>query len=191
MNQHEIIADEIIRLYNDFGKADYIGEPVSQIEHMCQSAQLAEEEGYDDEVVLAAFFHDIGHICEAEVESMDGYGAKDHEEMGAEFLRTKGFSEKIIELVLSHVATKRFLTQRYPEYYNKLSEASKVTLAHQGGPMSEEEASAYEQHPLFPLFIKIREWDDKAKVEHVPLPSLDRYRDMMVRHLESELRIKN
>ncbi|MDH7460005.1 HDIG domain-containing protein [Chitinophagaceae bacterium 26-R-25] len=183
MNQYEIIADEIIGLYKDFGSADYIGEPVSQIEHMCQAAQLAEEEGFDDEVVLAAFFHDIGHICETEVESMDGYGAKDHEEMGAEFLHVRGFSEKIIKLVLSHVATKRFLTQRYPAYYNKLSEASKITLAHQGGPMSEEEASVYESHPLFPLFIKIREWDDKAKVENVPLPSLEHYREMMVRHL--------
>lgn len=190
MNQHEKIADEIIGLYTSFGKADYIGEPVSQLEHMCQAAQLAEEEGYDDEVVLAAFFHDIGHICQAESESMNGYGAKDHEEMGAEFLRAKGFSEKIIELVLSHVATKRFLTKRYPEYYNKLSEASKVTLAHQGGPMPEEEAAAFESHPLFPLFIKIREWDDKAKEESVPLPDLERYRGMMVKHLE-KLRIRN
>ena len=30
-------------------------ENVSQIEHMCQSAQLAIDKGYDDEVILAAF----------------------------------------------------------------------------------------------------------------------------------------
>jgi predicted HD phosphohydrolase len=43
--------------------AKIISETVSQLEHMSQSAQLAIEQGYDDEVVLAAFFHDIGHIC--------------------------------------------------------------------------------------------------------------------------------
>ena len=52
----------VFDLYEKFGHADYIGEPVSQIEHMCQSAQLAQKEGYDDEVILAAFFHDLGHL---------------------------------------------------------------------------------------------------------------------------------
>ena len=48
-------ATEIIDLYEKYGNADYIGEPVSQIEHMCQSAQLAAEVGASEEVILAAF----------------------------------------------------------------------------------------------------------------------------------------
>ena len=59
-------VEEIFSLYDRFGSADYIGEPVSQIEHMSQSAELAIREGYDDEVVLAAFFHDIGHFYSKE-----------------------------------------------------------------------------------------------------------------------------
>ncbi|MEN9953334.1 MAG: hypothetical protein RLZZ520_1602, partial [Bacteroidota bacterium] len=51
-----IVVDQIFELYEKFGQADYIGEPVSQIEHMCQSAQLAEAAGYDDELIIAAFF---------------------------------------------------------------------------------------------------------------------------------------
>ena len=35
-------VDEIMRLYIKYGSEDYIGEPVSQIEHMCQCAQLAQ-----------------------------------------------------------------------------------------------------------------------------------------------------
>ncbi len=31
-------VDEILSLYEKFGNEDYIGEPVSQIEHMCQCA---------------------------------------------------------------------------------------------------------------------------------------------------------
>ena len=56
------IADEIIALYERHGADDYIGEPVSQLEHTGQSAQLAEREGYDEQVILAAFLHDIGHL---------------------------------------------------------------------------------------------------------------------------------
>ncbi len=98
--------DEILSLYKNFGNEDYIGEPVSQIEHMCQCAQFAQLEGYDDEVILAAFFHDIGHLCENAIpfQSMDGYGTIDHEKIGADYLLEKGFSPVIAKLVTAHVA---------------------------------------------------------------------------------------
>ena len=57
-------ANEIMFLYERYGHEDYIGEPVSQIEHMCQCAKLAELAGADADVILAAFLHDIGHLCE-------------------------------------------------------------------------------------------------------------------------------
>jgi len=50
------VINEVIGLYDQFGNSDYIGEAISQIEHMCQAAMLAEAEGHDDEVILAAFF---------------------------------------------------------------------------------------------------------------------------------------
>ena len=181
----EIIVDEIFSLYERHGNADYIGEPVSQLEHMCQAAELAEEEGYDDEVVLAAFFHDIGHLCEfiMPVELMEGVGVLDHESIGQEYLVKKGFSERIAKLVRSHVEAKRFLTFRYPEYFEKLSDASKITLEHQGGRMNEEEAAAFESDPMFDLFIKMRTWDDLAKITNKELPCLNKYRQMAVLHL--------
>jgi phosphonate degradation associated HDIG domain protein len=179
------IADEIMSLYNNYGNEDYIGEPVSQIEHMCQCAQLAEKENYDDEVILAAFFHDIGHLCEhiMDVDYMDDYGIVNHEKIGANFLSNKGFSKKITRLIESHVAAKRYLTYRYPSYYERLSEASKNTLTFQGGRMIEQEAIDFEKEEWFPLYITLRGWDEKAKEEHVALPNLQPYRDMMIRHL--------
>lgn len=179
------ITDEILELYKSYGDQDYIGEPVSQIEHMCQCAQLAEKENYDDEVILAAFFHDIGHLCEhiMEVDYMDEYGIVDHEKIGAQYLSSKGFSKKITSLIASHVAAKRYLTFAYPDYYNKLSEASKSTLNFQGGRMNENEAKDFKKDEWFPLYITLRGWDEKAKDENVPLPSLDHYRAMMINHL--------
>ncbi|MEY4867868.1 MAG: hypothetical protein RIT36_767 [Bacteroidota bacterium] len=181
----ELIVDEIFSLYENHGNADYIGEPVSQLEHMCQAAELAEEEGHDDEVVLAAFFHDIGHLCEfiMPVELMEGVGVLDHESIGQEYLVNSGFSERIAKLVKSHVEAKRFLTFKFPEYFEKLSDASKLTLQHQGGRMNAEEAEAFEADPMFDIYIKMRTWDDLAKITNKALPDLNRYKQMAISHL--------
>jgi phosphonate degradation associated HDIG domain protein len=187
MTQEEAkaVVNEVFSLYEQYGTEDYIGEPVSQIEHMCQAAQLAESEGFDNEVILAAFFHDIGHLCEhiMPVQQMDGYGVADHEKLGKAYLERKGFSKKIGRLVESHVQAKRYLTYKYPAYYEKLSPASKITLEKQGGVMQEAEARQFEADPLHALFIKLREWDDKAKEEQQPIPSLQKYKDLAYLHL--------
>src|ERR1700734_2638176 len=166
------ITDEIMGFYEKHGGEEYAGEKITQLEHMVQSAQLAESQGYDREVILAAFLHDIGHLCEAGMgdNEMDGFGIKNHEEIGADYLKSRGFSKKIVRLVESHVVAKRYLTFREPAYYEKLSDASKKTLEYQGGPMQEEEAAAFEQYPLFGLIIQMRKWDEEAKIEHIPLP---------------------
>jgi len=155
---------------------------------MYQSAQLAEQQGYEEEVILAAFLHDIGHICVSAQgdNEMDGFGIKDHEEVGAEYLQAKGFSKKLIRLVESHVEAKRYLTRKRPGYYEQLSEASKKTLEFQGGVMSEDEANAFEQYPLFKLIVQMRMWDEEAKIEHQPVGDLEKYRDMIVRHLSKQ-----
>jgi phosphonate degradation associated HDIG domain protein len=183
--QAEKITNEIMDLYAGYGGNEYAGEKVTQLEHMVQAAQLAEEQGYDEEVILAAFLHDIGHISEAAKgdNEMDGFGIKDHEELGAEFLKGKGFSKKVVRLVESHVEAKRYLTATDPAYYAELSEASKKTLEYQGGPMTREEAEAFKQYPLFPLIIQMRKWDELAKIEHKPLPDLNHYRGMILHHL--------
>jgi len=174
--------------YELHGGEEYAGEKVSQLEHMVQAAQLAEEQGFDEEVILAAFLHDIGHICEEGHgdNEMEGFGIKDHEEIGAAFLLKKGFSKKIARLVESHVEAKRYLTWKDPEYYDRLSEASKRTLEFQGGRMVKEEAEAFEKYPLFDLIIKMRTWDEQAKIEHKPLPDLQHYRMMILHHLSSQ-----
>ena len=180
-----IIANEVFMLYELHGNDDYIGEPVSQLEHMLQAALLAEEEGYDEEVILAALFHDIGHLVVAiqPLEKMDGVGIVDHERIGADFLTQKGFSHRLCRLVQSHVAAKRYLTFKYHDYYNKLSAASKQTLVLQGGRMIEAESDLFELEPDHKLILRMREWDDKAKQKSMALPPLHKYQQMAVRHL--------
>ncbi|MHC5125392.1 phosphonate degradation HD-domain oxygenase [Pseudomonas inefficax] len=158
-------------LYERHGSDDYIGEAITQLEHMSQAAQLAMAEGFDDEVVLAAFFHDIGHLCGGDA-SMGGYGVVSHERIGAEYLRRCGFGERMARLVQYHVEAKRYLTLRQPGYYQRLSEASRRTLEYQGGVMSEGEADVFERDPLFEVSLRMREWDEMAKEIGVPVVDL-------------------
>ena len=185
----ERMLDDIFDLYAEYGTTVYGGEKVSQLEHMCQAAQLAMQEGYDDEVVLAAFLHDIGHLLPVhdENESMDGYGTVDHEKLGADYLRRHGFSERLCKLIASHVDAKRYLTWKDSGYYNRLSEASKKTLEYQGGRMSAGEAARFEADPLFDLYIKMRQWDEAARVEQLPLADIELLRKKATRHLERML----
>ncbi len=174
------VIDEVFGLYEKHGSADYIGEPVSQLEHMSQSAQLAIAEGCDDEVILAAFFHDIGHICvmQNSSNSMGGYGVKSHEKIGADYIRKKGFPERVARLIESHVQAKRYLTYKYPGYYQALSEASKKTLEYQGGVMSKSEAEQFEASDIFESSILMRKWDELAKETNVPIIDIGKLREI-------------
>lgn len=181
----EKTASEIISLFERKGNSNYSGEKITQLEHACQAAQLAEKDGNDDEVILAAFLHDVGHLLDDAPEAVDmnGFGVKDHEAIGADYLLQRGFSQKVAGLVKSHVEAKRYLCTVNPRYYANLSEASKTTLKYQGGLMSDEELDAFEANPLKNLIIKMRTWDEEAKHEHVALPDLNSYREKIIHQL--------
>ncbi|TFB40010.1 phosphonate degradation HD-domain oxygenase [Pseudomonas sp. F01002] len=183
MDRNEQVIAEVFALYERFGDSDYIGEPVSQIEHMSQAAELAMAEGFDDEVVLAAFFHDIGHICAESAETMGGFGVVSHERLGADYLRRAGFSERLARLVEYHVQAKRYLTLKEPGYYERLSEASRRTLEYQGGVMTAEEAEAFEQDPLCAVSLRMRQWDEQAKEMAVPVIDLRLLKEKALRLL--------
>ncbi|RXK59354.1 HDIG domain-containing protein [Lacibacter luteus] len=180
------IADEIIALYHKYGGNEYFGEAVTQLQHACQSAELAQQAGCDVEMILAAFLHDVGHICAAghNVTVMENYGVMNHEKIGAAFLRNRKFSDRLIQLVQAHVSAKRYLTLKDHNYYNELSEASKQTLVYQGGKMSHDEALVFETDPLFAEMIQMRKIDEAAKDESKQPGTIDKYHAMIVQHLE-------
>ncbi len=176
-------TDALFKLYEVHGDEDY-GEGVTQLMHMVQCANLAKAEGYDDEIILAAFFHDIGHFLE-DAEEMGIYGKQDHDRIGGEFLLQNGFPEIMAKLVASHVAAKRYLTYSISGYYEKLSEASKKTLEYQGGPMNAAEAGAFDADPLKELYLKIRYWDDLGKETDTPVnpKDIDELKERCFRYL--------
>ena len=179
------IVNNIFKYYEDFGNKDYIGEEVTQIEHMVQAAMLAEENGDSVEVILGSLFHDIGHLVAFDRETMGNFGIKNHERLGADYLRGLGIPEVIPDLVQSHVSSKRYLA-RDPEYYNKLSNASKNTLKYQGGVFNDIEAKEYEKRSNFENYIKIRKYDDRAKDVNIKIKPLEYYKNMLLEYLNKK-----
>lgn len=53
--------------------------------------------------------------------------------------------------------------------------------------MREAEALAFEKSDLFRPILKLRSWDDKAKIVGAKVPDLDHYMPMMIRHIRSNL----
>ncbi len=173
-------VSELFALCRQQAQADYIGEAISQLEHMAQVAELAEQEGADSELVLAAFLHDVGHFC-APLENhnrMAANGRQGHEQVGAHWLRGLGFPPRLCALVASHVDAKRYLCAREPGYLEALSPASRQTLVWQGGPMSAQQAAQFERDPLFADALRLRRWDEAAKVVGKPLPDLSRWQQL-------------
>jgi phosphonate degradation associated HDIG domain protein len=178
------VCEKTLALLRDGGDSNYFGERVTQLQHALQAGHLARSDGADDETVLAALLHDIGHLLEGDRD--DEVGAIDHEKAGVEWLANHGFGERLIELVGSHVNAKRYLVATRPDYRNRLSEASQRTLALQGGPMTTDEAKAFETSPRFPELLRVRNWDEQAKDPDALVPPLDSYHSMLFAYLERQ-----
>lgn len=176
----------ILELLNNSQTLPYIGEDISQLSHALQCGELALKAKADDEVILAALLHDIGHLCaDSKSPQMGTWGVDKHELIGAQFLRSLGFSDKIAKLVASHVEAKRYLTFKHPNYLSSLSKASLQTLNYQGGPMNSKQAEDFENDSLFKAKLQIRAWDDLAKKTQWQGPNLTIYADIISKHLAS------
>ena len=172
------IVDDIIQLFATKGREPY-GEDVSVAEHGLQCAALADREGADEALVVAALLHDVGHLIE---DPDDGYGVHRHDAGGAAFL-ARHFPEAVVAPVRMHVAAKRYRVAVDPGYAARLSAASTHTLAHQGGPMSPDEVRVFEADPHLAAALRLREWDDHGKVEGLDVAPIEAYRDRMRRLL--------
>jgi phosphonate degradation associated HDIG domain protein len=170
-----LVVEKIISLFEQNGDSEYGGEAVTQGEHALQAAHLAMEEGCSANVVVASLLHDVGHMLHQLPDDAPEQGIDDlHEELGYRFL-SKYFSEAVAEPVKLHVAAKRYLCTREPEYFGMLSEPSIVSLNLQGGPMSEVECQAFEQKTHYRDAVQLRRFDDLAKVPNMEVRPLAAY----------------
>lgn len=173
-------VDALARLFEGEGSAEYFGEAVTQAGHMLQAGALAEAAGAPAHLVAAALLHDIGHFHGTVTgrDLMEGGQDNRHSHTGADWL-ARWFGPEVTEPVRLHVAAKRYLCTAEPGYFALLSEASVHTLRVQGGPMTAEQARAFEALPAAADAVAVRRWDEQAKDPELAAPDFDHFRPLL------------
>ena len=134
--------EDIRALFDAYGSRAYGKEAVTQLEHALQTAHLGESEGAEQELIVAAFLHDLGHLIglskhheEGAPSSDDGspFGTGDdlHQYVALPFLRPV-LPSAVVDPIGLHVEAKRCLCAIDPTYRAKLSPLSIHTLKLQG-----------------------------------------------------------
>lgn len=161
---------------------------MTMTQHMLQGATLAEQSGQNEEVIVGALLHDIGHfISEHGMFTMEDTSDRLHEEAGAAAL-DPFFPTSVTDCVRYHVAAKRYLCATRSDYFRRLSPASVKSLELQGGPMSPDEVVEFEKNPNLKLIIAVRYLDEAGKRPDMDTPSFSHFapvvQSVVDRHLE-------
>jgi len=171
----KLTIDEIFDIFATRGHAQYGGEPITQLEHGLQCATLALEHAARPELITACLFHDLGHLLHDLGENPTEQAIDDrHEREGAKCLE-QIFSPAVTEPIRLHVEAKRYLCVIDPNYRAGLSENSESSLILQGGSFSSEEAAMFIAKPYAKAAVKLRIWDDRAKVVGLETPDLNSF----------------
>jgi phosphonate degradation associated HDIG domain protein len=176
-----LALEDVARLFARHGGLAYSGEAVTQLEHAVQSAELAWREGAHDALVTAALLHDLGHLLNVQGETPTERGIDDrHQYYAIPFLRGT-FPPAVLEPIRMHVDAKRALCALEPGYREQLSPDSVRSLALQGGVFSQEDAERFAAAPFALDAMRLRRWDDAAKVAGLATRGLDPYLDIAQR----------
>jgi phosphonate degradation associated HDIG domain protein len=170
-----LTVPDIEKVFAEHGNLGYSGEPVTQLEHALQAAKLAEDEGAGDALITAALLHDLGHMLNLQGETPTARGIDDtHQYFAIPFLRGT-FGDAVLEPIRLHVDAKRALCALEQDYFDALSEDSRRSLKLQGGIYSLAEADEFLARPYAEDAIRVRRWDDEAKVKGAVTPPLSHY----------------
>lgn len=155
---------QITQLFAKFGTKTY-GEACDQTTHAISCAMHAQSENADDNTVVAALLHDIGHFIADQEQrpGFDQWGHKDHAQIGSNWLKNLGFPTSVYEPIRYHVDAKRYLYTKRTSA--SLSKASSTTLQQQGGLMTQQQMLQFEQSRFFTQAICLRRYDDMGKPE--------------------------
>jgi predicted HD phosphohydrolase len=157
------VLDEVRELLNSMrGIWDEV--TVDELDHALQSAARATEDHADDELIVAAALHDLGHSP-----LFGDVPTRQHDVIAREWL-TPRLGERVGWLAGAHVAAKRYLVATDPDYAVTLSDVSVDSLHHQGGAEIE---PAFVDHPFWPDALRLRRYDDAAKEPGAAAATID------------------
>ena len=156
------------------------------LQHALQCAQLAEQAGETDTTVVAALLHDLGHLIAAKKEERsDDTQQRDdlHQYLALPFLRGL-LPDAVLEPIRLHVDAKRYLCFIEAPYFTALSDASRLSLALQGGVMDAAAAAIFASHPHAARAVALRRHDEAAKVVGLVVPPFAHYLPRLIAQSE-------
>ena len=154
-----------------------VDDRLSNAAHMLQTAAAAEDAGAEASLIAASLLHDVGHWLRGETVGTRPVDHR-HESVGAVWLNVY-FDADVTRPIALHVAAKRYLCTREPDYLANLSPDSVASLALQGGPMSDVEAEAFEADPAHGHAVALRRWDEYGKISGLQVPGFEHYRPLL------------
>jgi gamma-butyrobetaine dioxygenase len=183
------MADRLLDAFLGSAARLYGGEPVTELAHSLQCAELAREAGADEDLQLACLLHDVGRFAVDPREILDkkdqtlgaGAGARGHHEVGAELI-APWVPARVAWLVRMHAEAKRYLCATEPAYYDALTPGSRFTMTLQGGGMTADEAARRAQHPWMADAVRLRRWDDLAKVPGKATDPIEAWAPLLRQH---------
>lgn len=174
-----LTLSQVTDLLQNHGQNQYGMEAVSQLEHALQCADLAEKAGETPETIAAALLHDLGHMLAAERDGLTEIDTRKddlHQFMALPFLRGL-FPDAVLEPIRLHVDAKRYLCRIDAGYWAELSPASQHSLELQGGIFDETQAEAFMQQPYAQEAVRLRRYDDLAKIPLKVTPPLSHFQN--------------
>ncbi|KAJ2750822.1 hypothetical protein GGI19_004877 [Coemansia pectinata] len=197
-------VSKVFQLLETADKKEHTVGKMLPLDHALRTAQLAKNEGSDEETILAALFLNIGHFVPPPEQWSDARGpinisftvvdvvgnisAGKYDKVGAEYLRQLGFSQKTYELVGSQALAIPFIVDRIPPYQRTPGTIA-VKPPTFTSPLSSTEMREFKNDPLFDQKVQLVKWSDAAtKTTEVKPPTLDAYRDMAIRNVSMGMR---
>lgn len=176
MQAAEDPIDRVFAVLERAGGAQYGQERVTQLAHALQCGRNAERDGAPPALIGAALLHDIGHLVHQFGEDAALRGIDDkHEAIGGKLL-ARWFVPELAGAVALHVDAKRYLCGTEPGYFAILSPGSVRSLNLQGGAYAPAEAAAFLARPHAAEAVRVRRWDEAAKVVGAATPGLAHFR---------------
>jgi predicted HD phosphohydrolase len=182
--------EQITDSFDEASRIRYGESAVTELEHALQCAEHADQAGADEELVFAAMMHDVGRYAVPQelvsdtlqdVEIADN--ALGHGERGAQLMENM-LPERSLFCIRYHAESKMYLCQTNPNYRAKLSGASVKTLAIQSTNYDQVRLDELYGHQWWPDAIRVRTWDDAAKVKGRITRPLDYWVDRLERFLD-------
>lgn len=176
------IAAIVSEIFSTFRRNGHrlAAEGVTRQQHALQCASLAGDAGEPSDIITACLLHDFGHLLvdPSECNDSDALDPR-HELVGANYLAC-WFEPAVVEPIRLHSMAKRYLCWKEPGYYRALTEGSRRRLALHGGAMTDAEAFEFEVNPHFSAAVRVRRYDDRARVPGFLTPDLEVFRPLLL-----------